>query len=363
MIFQILEPPPFPVPIITSEWVWPPLYVFDDLLIANYFAILLFFLLLFLCFQCVKKVFAFPLTRAEDTPSPGESNDEIVHLFLFPGNHSTVSSSPFSTKLSLFCRMTGVPHTTQAADFGSNPKGKVPFARHGGKLIPDSQLIIRYLEKTFDLRKMAMAVQAENKVVLNKPFVSYSDLCPSDQALCDFLRITCECEIYWAVVSIRWLGAAGITEKELSWQTTMQLYFSEIPALMRGIICKMIRVIIANDAKGQGFARHSPADQLYLAKRAVKALSTTLGHKEFFLGDFPTEADCIVFGTVQGLADNDTWPNPLSEFVHSDTPNLIQYANRIKQNFFGDIKDWTKHKFPPAIPHTEKAILLKTKEK
>lgn len=360
---MILPPPPFPEMTMTTNWVWPPLYIIDDTLFANYAVILLLLIIIWLVYNNLKKSFTFPLKAAKDTPSPPSdpnSNDKLVHLYLFQGFKNAVSFSPFSSKLALYCRWTGIPHTTQAADFTSNPKGKVPYARHANQLIPDSQFIISYLEKTFDVRKMAQDVTKKNKN-LKKSFVCYDDLCPADKALCDFVRYTCEGDLYWSVCSIRWLGKAGLTEKESSWQTTVNLYFAETPSFLRQIITSLARVMLANSATGQGFARHSPGDQLILAKRAVNALSSTLGNKEFFLGDFPTEADAMAFGTLQGLVDNSTWRNPLSEYLIREAPNLVKYTHRIKNNFFADMKETDK--FPPSLPNTDGAILLSSKKK
>ena len=105
-----------------------------------------------------------------------------------------------------------------------------------------------------------------------------------------------------------------------------------------------------NQAHGVGFARHSPADQLYFGKRAFKTLSTVLGEKPYFLGDFPSEADCIVFGVIEGSL-NPTWTSPLADYVKDDCQNLIAYAKRIRAKYFSDVS--TSHEFPPAVVEGE----------
>ena len=99
-------------------------------------------------------------------------------------------------------------------------------------------------------------------------------------------------------------------------------------------------------ANGVGFARHSPADQLYFGKRAFKTLSTLLGEKLYFLGDFPSEADCIAFGVIEGQL-NPAWTSPLADYVNDDCRNLLAYAKRIRTNFFSDVLP--SQAIPPAI--------------
>ena len=148
-------------------------------------------------------------------------------------------------------------------DLTSNPKGKTPYIKHGGILIGDSALIIRYLENTFDVPEMAAEAVKRYANRANK-YVPFADLSQSDQAMCDLIRLSCEGELYWSLVSIRWLGGRGISKSENNWVNTEKIYFDEIPAFIRGMITPMIRVLLANDSKAFGLARHSPADQLYL---------------------------------------------------------------------------------------------------
>lgn len=145
---------------------------------------------------------------------------------------------------------------------------------------------------------------------------------------------------------MRWLGTAGISQREDAWAKTAALYFGKIPAIIRGAITPMIRVDVAASSYAQGLSRHSPADQLFLAQRAVKALSALLGPKPFFLGDFPSEADCAAFGLLENLACTE-WPNPLTDYIRGECANLAAFAARIRADYFADYKPG--HSFPPGI--------------
>ena len=118
---------------------------------------------------------------------------------------------------------------------------------------------------------------------------------------------------------------------------------------------------MARDAWSQGLARHSPKDQLFLAKRAIKSISTTLGDKPFFHGDFVCETDCVVFSFIQGMvSEKDTWPNPLSDYIAVDCTNLVRYGERIQNIYFPDFKSGDK--LPKSKPDF-KAIIRKELKK
>ena len=143
--------------------------------------------------------------------------------------------------------MSGIPHNVLLADLGANPKGKIPYIKHGGKLIGDTELIIRYLENSFDVK--AMAAKAKSAYTGATAFVPFDDLSPSDQAISDLVRLTCESELYWALVSIRWLGAVGISASEENWYTAAKNYFGDLPLALRLAFVPMIRANVAKDAR------------------------------------------------------------------------------------------------------------------
>ena len=127
----------------------------------------------------IKNTFFFPLKKAKDVLQQCENDScvEPIHLHVFPGIYPAVSISPFSSKIVLYCRLAGVPYTVSEAHskMDSMSKGKVPFAFHAGRIIEDSQLIIRYLENTFDVPSMANEVPATFRSK-SKPFVCYDML-------------------------------------------------------------------------------------------------------------------------------------------------------------------------------------------
>ncbi len=142
----------------------------------------------------IKSTFFFPLKKAKDELLQCEDDSciEPIHLHIFPGTYPTASISQYSSKIVLYCRLAGIPHTVSEAHskMDGMSKGKVPFAFHAGRVIQDSQLIIRYLENTFDVASMAKAVPAMFRSE-SKPFVCY-DLLDAKQKVSLELKASIE---------------------------------------------------------------------------------------------------------------------------------------------------------------------------
>lgn len=168
------------------------------------------FISLFQFVSFIQKTFVLNLVLADDVTSKPKSNESHKHFVtvnVFKGTGIAISSSPFSTKIIAYCRLAGIPHIVQEADIQKAPKSKVPYISHDGNIVGDSQLIIRYLEKVFNVSEMAKT--ALSRIEFKVPFVPFSKLTAEQQALSDMIRITCEGELYWGLASTRWLGKGG----------------------------------------------------------------------------------------------------------------------------------------------------------
>lgn len=289
----------------------------------------------------IKNTFKVHWTNPENAITKG-NNPSLVTLHVFKGSGITVSSSPFSSKMEMYCRLAGIPHEIKEADHNKAPKSKVPYIEHDGNIVGDSQLIIRYLENTFNVSHMSGLGGTKN------PFVPFAKLSTVDRARSELIRVLCEQDLYWGILSIKWAGRGGVCKSESAWQGTVENYFDAIPSALRGIITSMIRVSVLRDAWGQGLCRHSPDDQLYMLKRSVETLSTTLGSQTYMLGTFPSECDCIAFGTLDCLLDDSRWSNALTAFIQESCPNLVRYHRSIRQSVFADMN--VGDKFPAGMP-------------
>ena len=138
-----------------------------------------------------------------------------MSIYVFIASPHCPSASPLSTKVTLFSRMCGIPHIVKNAfekGMDTNKKGKVPFLEHDGNFVADSQLMLRYLENTFDVTKMSSSAMEHFPGAVK--FTTFDELTPEQQAISTMVRITLEDHLYWCVLSARWLGDVGLSENE-----------------------------------------------------------------------------------------------------------------------------------------------------
>ena len=75
----------------------------------------------------------------------------MIKLYQFSPAFGLPNPSSFCLKLETYLRMTELPFEVATTDgLDDAPKGKMPYIRDGDRLMADSNLIIDYLEKTYD---------------------------------------------------------------------------------------------------------------------------------------------------------------------------------------------------------------------
>ena len=78
------------------------------------------FVILFLVRSWIKLTFYMPKSKPEkDVPTKGVSNgtNDTITVSVFKGSGTSISSSPFSTKMLSYLRLAGIPHIVEEGDF------------------------------------------------------------------------------------------------------------------------------------------------------------------------------------------------------------------------------------------------------
>lgn len=138
----------------------------------------------------------------------------------------------------------------------------------------------------------------------------------------------------------------------------MLAQFMERPPLKVRLNFKLVIKQNKADLHGQGMGRHSPAEVAQLAEADLRALSTQLGGKPFFLGDQPTSTDAAIFGILaQAL-----WVLPGSvqeKLVKEELKNLEEFCQRMRKEYW---PDWETLYVPPKPKGKDKAAEKKKDE-
>ncbi len=232
----------------------------------------------------------------------------MIRLHQYPPMFGIPNPSPFCMKLETWLRMTGLPfEIVRVVDPRKGPKGKVPWIEDQGRTIADSAFIIEYLKETY-----------------GDPLST--NLSADERATSLALQRLIEEHLYWAIAHGRFLD-------DEVWPSTKTQFLAGFPAPLRPLVGRLVRKTIAKSLHMQGLGRHSQEELYRLACDDLTALSTSLGSKQYFFGERPTELDAIAYGFLAQVL----WaPGPRAIREHMEqTRNLPAFCERIKRAFYG----------------------------
>jgi glutathione S-transferase len=216
--------------------------------------------------------------------------------------------SPFCIKAEILLKLSGLPYETRIGDLRRAPKGKLPLIVEDGVSICDSSFIRFHLEERHRIDFDA-GLDAERRGALWA------------------LEKMLEDQIYWIMVAERWLDDANFTRGPAQ-------FFKPVPAPLRPLVCALVRRKVRRNVDGHGIGRHSPAERLKLAERALDAMVAILGERRYFGGDVPVGGDAAP-GTFLIAALAPLFDSPFRGLVEQ-RPTLTAYARRMRERFFAE---------------------------
>ena len=232
----------------------------------------------------------------------------MIKLITYRPAFGLPDPSPFVVKAMMLLKMAGLPYEVERVNNPARgPKGKLPAIVDGGATIGDSELIRRHIERThnFDFDR---------------------GLNPLERAHAHAYARIIEERFYWVMVYARWIEPEG-------WALTRRTYFGGLPPVVRHVLPALIQRKVRRALRAQGTGRHT-RDEIYdFGVRDARAIAAALGDKPYFMGAEPTGADCTVYPFVGGTIDP-PFENPVKAEM-MDHGNLVAYAARVRQRFFG----------------------------
>lgn len=201
----------------------------------------------------------------------------MITLLTFPGSFTCPSHSPFCVKAMCLLQLSGEEWEAEYHyDPRKMPYGKLPVARIGGEMVPDSSNIQRALE----------ARGADFFPGLSAP----------QKAQAHAIQRMAEESLALGLVHERWLNDAN-------WPVVRDTFFAEIPRLLRGPITRKLRKMIRTTHMLGGFARLSDADRERWLDADLGAIEAMLANGPFLFGAAPTAADASVLPVIDMMAN------------------------------------------------------------
>ena len=231
----------------------------------------------------------------------------MLKLTVFPPAFSEITGSPFAVKAWCMMEQSGQPYSVEVSpDPRKAPKGKFPVLHHGDKAIPDSDQIRDYMEQTF-------GIDFDKGLTDKQRAISRS-----------IIRMTEE-HLYFAIYANRW-------QVDAHWPITRDIFFGDIPAILKTFITNKIRKGALQQIRGQGMGLHSLGEQMERARKDILAIETLLADQPFLFGDVATAAD---YSVVPMLKAASAFPieNELGTMMKSH-PTLMAYIARGKEAFY-----------------------------
>lgn len=213
--------------------------------------------------------------------------------------------SPFVLKVLLYMRAHNIEFELKPGDSRKTPHKKIPVLEHNGQVIPDSELILDYLEDTYSITEKLSSEQ---------------------HSVGQFIVRALDSNLYWSIVYSRWL-----TEKNAP--IIKETFFGQIPGIVRRPLFAMVQKSVKRDLFGHGIGRMEQETIYMLAKKDIGSLANLLGEKKYLFGDHITRYDCAAAAYVAQMLPA-TIDTPHSEMVRGH-PNLISLWQRFKDEYVG----------------------------
>ena len=87
---------------------------------------------------------------------------------------------------------------------------------------------------------------------------------------------------------------------------------------------------------GHGIGRHSAEEIRHIGACDLRAMSTMLGDKQYFMGDEPTRVDATMFGFLCMLIFGMPAEASSHKLLNNELQNLVKYVYRMKERFWPD---------------------------
>ena len=228
----------------------------------------------------------------------------MITLYTFPAAFGLRNVSPFCLKVEMALTHLGREfEIIEESDPRKAPKGKLPYLLIDNQKMPDSELILEYLDK-------------ESGGGL------YGGLTPVEMAHGTAFTRLAEDHLYWMVVASRWLDDAWFPHISSG-------FFGYIPAPIRFLVSNIARRQVRQTYNLHGLGRHTMQEQAQFARRDMQAIAEVVGEQNYITGARLSPFDFSVASLLAGMLDNKpaTWVTELAQ----EFPALQEYAERIQK--------------------------------
>ncbi|XP_045169144.2 failed axon connections homolog [Mercenaria mercenaria] len=232
---------------------------------------------------------------------------DVVILHPLGRGKTGPDTSHFVIKLETYLRFHKIPYQSDINidNYKLGPKKKVPWIEYNGVTMGDSQMIIEFLNKEFNVDMD-------------------SHLTKQEKALAWAVQKWIEEYMYWLSVQSAWV---------LFIDETFRDGISPFPMEEKSAVKKWV----SNMTYTVGVGRHTKEEIHEMTVSNLRKFEDVLGDKKFIMGDKMGVVDCAAFGIISQMR----WLTPSvcpgsRLFLEGEIPDVVKYLDRIRDQYWPD---------------------------
>ena len=260
----------------------------------------------------------------ENAVAEEEKEEEKVLLYQHPPWNFIPSPLPACIKIETYCRLNKIPYKNV---YKSGTDQKLPYLEYQGETKKHN--LISFLNSKFE----------------KDPDASLSE---TDKAISRAFQCMAEENTFWSLMYYRWVDNFAETKK----------YFKGLDVVRKNVRPKLDQGKCVKCLEAHEIGKHNKEEIYAIGEQDLRAMSTFLADKEFFMGE-PTTIDCTMFGLLSCLlhtAEN----SPLTKVIREDMKNLEDFCTRMKENYW---LDWSELCTEEQVEETRPKSRLSVKKK
>jgi glutathione S-transferase len=232
----------------------------------------------------------------------------MLTLYKYGSAWDLLDISPFCSKVEAYFRLSKIDYTAQIANAQKSPKQKLPTVKLDNQVICDSSVIVAHFES-----------------ISANPMDA--GMTPLEVSIAQAYRALFEEKLYFVAAWARWADDTAW----VSYRPAITGYFGKLglPSFLHAFFAKMARKQVLNSIRAQGIGRHSPDEIYAMGAEILRAISTFLGDKTFFMGEQVRTIDATAYAFLSAIIDAPL-ETPLKQVALS-LPNLSAYCARMKR--------------------------------
>lgn len=248
-----------------------------------------------------------------------------VLLYQHPPWNFIPSPLPACIKIETYCRLMKIPYENV---YKSGTDQKLPYIEYQGETKKHN--LIGFLNSKFE-------VDAD------------ANLSEKDKACSRAFQCMAEENTFWSLMYYRWVDNFAETKK----------YFKGLDVVRKNVRPKLDQGKCVKCLEAHEIGKHNKEEIYAIGEQDLRALSSFLDDKEFFMGSEPSTIDCTMFGLLSCLLHT-AEGSPLAKVVREELKNLVDFCDRMKLNFW---LDWNDLSSEEQVEETRPKSRLSVKKK